>query len=64
MVKNKWTNGGFQPAKKNKNSSCSVRGLSIVVVIFYSLFRIGISHFIIGTGTLFVLLSHTELHDE
>ena len=40
-----------------KSSSCSVRGLSIVVGfdVFFSFFRMGISHFRIGT--LVVLLS-------
>ena len=43
----------FQPANQ-KISSCSVRGLFIMVLFFFRS-RMGISHF--RTGTLFVLLS-------
>ena len=52
----------FQPAKKK--SSCFVRGLSIVVVFdVFSLFRMGISHYRIGTLLVFIELD-IELHDE
>ena len=56
VVKNKWTKGGFSTGKQ-KNSSFSVRFLSIVwlVLIFFSLFRMGINRFRIGA--VLVLLS-------
>ena len=49
--------GGFSTGKINKISSCSVRRLSIVVLMFFSflLFRMEIRNFRIGT--LLVLLS-------
>ena len=53
----------FQPVKKTI-SSCAVRGLSIVVLMFFSLFRMGIGYFRIST--LVVLLSEpdVERHDK
>ena len=47
VVKNKWTKGGFSTGKK-ENRSCSVRRLSIVVLMFFSSFHMGISNFRIG----------------
>ena len=52
VVKNKWTKGGLQTGQKITISSCSVRCLSIVVLMLllcFLLFRMGITNLRIGT---------------
>ena len=55
----------FQPAKEKAAVVPCAVFLSWLVLMFFSLFRMGISHFRIGTCTLPVFIeADIELHDE
>ena len=63
MVKNKWTKGRFSTGlKKTAVVPCAVF-LSVVGFNVFSLFRMGVSHFRIGTLPIFIE-PDLELYDE